>query len=131
MTALILLLRVFSYLFHGLLAVFLLAASGLALSSGTARLSFPMLPWTGDTLIFVLFFGSLAGLLSLLLALGEKTRVLFFLWSLAVAVLLVKGYVFSWYHFAPGEIRFASALLLSAWLAVAGSWPRARRRGAY
>lgn len=131
MKALTLLLRVFSYLFHGLLAAFLLAVSGLALSSGTGKLSFPMLPWTGDTLIFVLFFGSLAGLLALLLALGQKTRVLFFLWSLLVAALLLKGYVFSWYRFAPGEIRTAAWLLPGAALAAAGAWPRVRQRSRY
>jgi hypothetical protein len=117
------LLRIFSYWFHGLLVAFLLAASGLALSSGPGRLSLRMLPWTGDTLIFVLFFGSLFGLLTLILALGGKTPSLFFLWCLAVAVLLMKGYVFSWYHFASGELKIAAGLLLGAWMAVAGSWP--------
>ena len=122
------LLRVFSYVFHGLLVAFLLATSGMALSSGPGRLSFPMLPWTGDTLIFVLFFGSLFGLLTLILALGEKTPALFFLWSLAVAGLLLKGYVFSWYRFAPGEIEIAGGLLVGSWMAVAGAWPRSRWR---
>ena len=128
MKALTLLLRVFSFSYHGLLAAFLLAVSGLALSSGSGRLSFPMLPWTGDTLIFVLFFGSLAGLLTLFLALGEKTPVLFFLWSLVVAALLLKGYVFSWYHFSHGEVRTAAVLLTGACIAAAGAWPRSRRR---
>lgn len=131
MSALRQLLRVFSYVFHGLLAALLLAISGLALSSGAEKLSFPMLPWTGDTLIFVLFFGSLAGLLTLILALGEKTPLLFFLWSLVVAALLLKGYVFSWYHFSPGEIKIAGGLLLGACLAVVGAWPRSRRRSRY
>lgn len=124
------LLRVFSYLFHGLLVAFLLATSGLALSSGPGRLSLGMLPWTGDTLIFVLFFGSLFGLLALILALGGKTRALFFLWNLAVAVLLLKGYVFSWYHFAPGESKIAGGLLAGACLALAGAWPRPPWRSA-
>ncbi len=131
MSALRLPLRVFSYLFHGLLVAFLLATSGMALSSGPGRLNFRMLPWTGDTLIFVLFFGSLFGLLTLILALGDKTPALFFLWSLAVAVLLLKGYVFSWYHFAPGEMKIAGGLLLGACVAVAGAWPRPRWRSGH
>lgn len=126
-----LLVRVFSFLYHGLLTVFLLAVSGLALSSGSQKLDFKMLPWTGDTLVFVLFFGALFGLLTLLLAAGGKTPVLFFLWSLVVAVLLLKGYVFSGYYFAHGEIKTVGGLLLGSWIAVVGAWPRHRRRSAY
>jgi hypothetical protein len=125
-----LLLRVFSYLFHGLLAVFLLAVSGLALSSGPQQLNLKMLPWTGDTLIFVLFFASLFGLLTLILALGGKTPILFFLWSLGVAVLLLKGYAFSGYYFSHGEFKIAAGLLAGAWIAVVGAWPRPRQRRA-
>ena len=66
-----------------------------------------MLPWTGSTLTYVLFFGSLCGLLTVLLALKRKLRALFFLWNLAVTVLLVKGYFLSGYHFAPGEFQTA------------------------
>ncbi len=120
------LLRIFSYWFHGLLVVFLLATSGLALSSGPGRLNLQMLPWTGDTLLFVLFFSSLFGLLTLMLALGGKTPSLFFLWCLAVAVLLAKGYVFSWYHFSQGELKVAGGLLAASWLSVAGTWPQPR-----
>jgi hypothetical protein len=122
------LLRVFSFLFHASLAVCLLAISGLVLSSGPLKLHFPMLPWTGDTLTFTLFFGSLFGLLALLLALGNKLPVLFFLYSLAVAVILLKGYVFSGYYFAHGEVRLAGGLLLASWIAMLGAWPRRRRR---
>lgn len=131
MSALGLVLRAFSVLFHGLLAVLLLAISGLALSSGTQKLSFKMLPWTGDTLIFILFFGALFGLLTLLLALGDRMPALFFLWSLVVAVLLLKGYVFSGYYFAHGEVKTVAGLLLGSWLAVLGAWPRSRRRSGY
>lgn len=129
MSALRLLVRGFSYLFHALLAMFVVTVSGLALSSGPQKLSFKMLPWTGDTLVFVLFFGALFGLLSLLLALGGKTPVLFFLWSLLVAVLLLKGYVFSGYYFAHGELKTAGGLLLGSWIAVVGAWPSRRRSG--
>lgn len=127
MALLRLLLRVFSYLYHAALTIFLLAVSSLALSSGSIRLNLRMLPWTGDTLIFVLFFGSLIGLLTIILALGGRARFLFFLWSLVVAVLLTKGYVFSGYGFAAGEIKTAGYLLLGAWLAVIGAWPPPRR----
>ena len=71
------LLRLFSYLFHGLLALFLIAVSGLALASGAPSLRLDMLPWTGSTLAYVVFAGAALGLVTLLLALGSKWRILF------------------------------------------------------
>lgn len=122
MAALKALIRYFSYLFHGLLALFLLAVSGLALVSGVQNLHLGMLPWTGSTLIYVVFFGSLYGLLSVVLAIRGSWQVLFFLWSLAVAVLLVKGYVFSGYHFSTGEAAKAGYLMLASVIALIGAW---------
>jgi hypothetical protein len=115
-------LRFYSYLFHGLLALFLIAISGLAMASDAPNLHLDMLPWRGSTLLHVLFFGSFAGLLTLILALYGTLRVLFFLWSLIVAVLLVKGYVFSGYRFAPSELKTAAWLMALAWIAVLGAW---------
>lgn len=128
MEALKALLRYFSYLFHGLLALLLLAISGLTLASGATNLHLGMLPWTGSTLIYVVFFGSLAGLISVILAIRGRWRWLFFLWSLAVTVLLVKGYVFSGYHFAPGEARKALYLILASLIALLGAWAAMWRR---
>jgi len=112
----------FSYLFHALLALFLFAVSALALSSGANALHLAMLPWTGPTLTYVLFCGSLFGLLSLLLALTGRLRPLFFLWSLAVTVLLVKGYFLSGYHFGVGEVRTALYLIAGSVIALFGAW---------
>jgi hypothetical protein len=116
------LLRFFSYLFHGILALFLVAVSGLTLLSGGETLHLGMLPWKGSTLTMVVFFGSIFGLVTLLLAMRARLRALFFLWSLGVAVLMVKGYVFGGYHFAPGEARIAGYLMIAAFLALAGAW---------
>ena len=77
------LLRFFSYLFHALLVLFLLAVSGLTLLLGGQSLHLGMLPWTGSTLTRVVFFGSMGGLVALLLAIRGRLRALFFLWSLA------------------------------------------------
>jgi hypothetical protein len=121
------LLRFFSYLFHGILALFLAAVSGLALVAGTHSLRLGMLPWTGSTLTTVVFFGSIGGLLTLLLAMRGRLRALFFLWSLGVAVLMLKGYIFSGYHFAPGEARKAGYLLIATLIALAGAWFQMRR----
>jgi hypothetical protein len=120
--------RFLSYLFHTLLALFLFAISALAWATGAGSLHLDMLPWTGSTLTYVLFFGSLFGLLTILLALKGMLRLLFFLWSLAVTVLLVKGYFFSGYHFAAGEIRTALYLLAGSTLGLIGAWFQMWRR---
>ena len=122
------LMRFLSYLFHTLLALFLFAVSGFAMASGARSLHLDMLPWTGSTLTYVLFCGSLFGLVTILLALKGMLRPLFFLWSLAVTVLLVKGYFLSGYHFAAGEVRTALYLLAASILALFGAWFQMRRR---
>jgi hypothetical protein len=117
-----LIMRYFSLLFHLLLVLFLVAVSGLALASGTPSLNLKMLPWTGTTLSYVLFFGALAGLLIVLLAIRGTLRVLFLLWSLLVAVLLVKGYIFSGYKFHTGEFKTVAYLIVASLIAVLGAW---------
>jgi hypothetical protein len=114
--------RYFGLLFHLLLVLFLIAVSGLALASGTPSLNLKMLPWTGATLTYVLFFGALGGLLIVLLAMRGTLRVLFLLWSLLVAVLLVKGYIFSGYKFHAGEFKTAIYLIVASLIAVLGAW---------
>ena len=128
MEALKALIRCFSYLFHGLLALLLLAISGLTMASGATNLHLGMLPWTGSTLTHVVFFGSLGGLAAAVLAMRGTWRWLFFLWSLAVTVLLVKGYVFSGYHFDSGEARRAGYLILASLLGLIGAWSAMGRR---
>jgi hypothetical protein len=116
------LLRLLSILFHLLLTLFLIGVSGVALLSGTRALQLGMLPWTGSTLVYCVFFGALLGLFTVILAVLGKVRLLFFFWSLAVAVLLVKGYFLSGYRFGPGEAKTALYLTLASLLAIAGAW---------
>ena len=120
----------FSYLFHFLLALILLGFACLALASGPRSLQLGMLPWSGSTLTYVLLGGALFGLFSVALAIAGRWRFLFFLWSLAVAALLTKGYIFSGYRFVNGEWRRAAYLLLAAWIAVLGAGLQLRRRPA-
>jgi hypothetical protein len=115
-------LRLFSYVFHIVLTLFLIAVSALALASGSPTLQLRMLPWSGTTLIYVLFFACLFGLATVILAIIGRVRFLFFLWSVAVAVFLLKGYVFSGYRFIPGEASRALYLIVASWIAVAGAW---------
>jgi uncharacterized membrane protein len=121
------LVRVFSYLFHGLLTLFLLAISVVALSSGQP-LQLEMLPWQGRTLTWWLLGGALAGLVSLILAICRKWRALFFLWTLAVLAIMARGFFFSHYYFAgPPEFHGALYLTGGALIAVFGAWFPVRR----
>lgn len=116
----------FSYLFHLLLALLLLGFAGIALANGSHSLHLEMLPWSGPTLEYILSGGALFDLLSLFLAVTGRLRFLFLLWSVAVAVVLTKGYIFSSYRFGPGELRHVSYLIAAAWVAVAGAAFRLR-----
>jgi peptidoglycan/LPS O-acetylase OafA/YrhL len=120
--------RIFSYIFHLLLGVALVALGFVAWSGGRHTLQIPILPWTGRALTMWVFFGGLAGILITLMAIRRKLRFLFLLWSLAVVVLLVRGYFFSSYHFRPGGFLPALAFVAAAILALAGSVLTLRRR---
>lgn len=116
------LLRLFSYLFHGLLALFLIAVSGLTLASGVPSLRLGMLPWTGATLVWVVLGGSVFGLLTVLLAIAARWRILFLLWSLAVTVLLIRGYIFTGYRFH--SVGLPVCLVVGSLVAIVGAWLR-------
>ena len=119
--------RYYSYLFHLLLALFLLAVSGVALASGSGNLRLGMLPWTGQTLTYAVFFGALAGLIAVFLAMKGSLRILFLLWSAVVVVLLIRGYIFSGYKFQVGEFRTAMYLIVASLIALPGAWFQLRR----
>jgi hypothetical protein len=116
----------FSYLFHLLLALLLLGFAGIAFATGPHSLHLDMLPWSGQSLEYILGGGALFDLLSLFLAVTGRLRFLFVMWSVAAAVVLTKGYIFSSYRFGPGELRYVSYLIAAAWVAVAGASLRLR-----
>jgi hypothetical protein len=116
------LLSFLSYVFHGLLCLILAAMSGLALAAGVQTLQLGMLPWTGSTLLYTMFFGALLGLVTVILAIRGMLRPLFFVWSLVVTILLLKGYIFSGYRFTPGEFRTAIYLIVGSIIALLGAW---------
>jgi hypothetical protein len=123
------LVRIFSYLYHLLLALFLLGVSVVSLLSGGGDLRMPVLPWSGTTLTWALFAGSLAGLASLALAIAGKARVLYVLYALAVFGLMVRGYLLSGFTFASkDDFQFALYLIGGALLAVLGAWSQSRRK---
>ena len=116
------LMRYFAYLFHFVLAVFLILVSGVAITSGVGPLRLGMLPWSGETLNYALLGGALVGLLTVVLAMKGVLRFLFLIWSFLVFVLLVKGYIFSRYMFQPNEFRIAAWLIGGSLLALLGAW---------
>jgi hypothetical protein len=116
------LLRLLSYMFHVLLCVWLFALALLALFAGAPALHLAMLPWTGLTLLYILLFGSLVGLVIVISALSGHARWLFFLWSLVIAGMVIKSYFLSGYHFNPGEAKTALYLTVGSLIALLGSW---------
>lgn len=121
------LMRLFSYLFHGLLTLFLLGISIVALLSGQS-LQLGMLPWQGPALDYWLLFLSIAGLSSVVLAIRRKWRALFFLWSLAVLLIMVQGFFFSHFYFRDTpEFHVAMILIAGAVIALFGAWFQLRR----
>jgi hypothetical protein len=117
-------LRVFSYLYHALLALFLAGVSGLALATTPESLHLDMLPWTGSTLAKTVFLASLFGLVTIVLAIKGSLRFLFFLWALAVAGFMIKGFFFSGFRFEPGAggPKIAGYLIVGSLVALLGAF---------
>ncbi len=122
------LLSFLGYVFHGLLCLILFAMSGLAMAAGAQTLQLGMLPLTGSTLLYAVFFGALFGLVTVILAIQGRVRPLFFVWSLVVMLLLLKGYIFSGYRFSPGEFPMAMCLIVGSMIALIGSWVQMGRK---
>lgn len=114
-------LRGYSYIFEAVLCLMAIAVSGVTLLSGNEELKLGWLPWTGAKLPVWLMLLGLLGLLALAVS---KRRLLFFLFTVFVFGLLVRGFVFSSYAFGDaGEMRSAALLLAGALLATIGAWP--------
>jgi len=117
------LLGLYSYVFHGLFAIFLLGIALISLAGGSATFRFPILPWEGEALAYWLVGLSVTGILLVLLAMKGAMRQVFFFWSLLVLGLVLRGYFFSNYVFVPGTSQLTTALwlLLATLLAVVGA----------
>lgn len=121
--------RIFSYVYHLALGLILLVIGAIALFSSQETLQMPVLPWRDPELTYWLFFGSLAGLASLALAITGKFRLLFRLWTVAVFGLMVYGFFISSYHLGRTATN-AMLLTLGALIAMIGSWTRVKRKRA-
>ena len=106
-------LRVYSYLFHLALCLFLLGMTIIAMMS-TATFKLESLPWTGDELEQWLLWGSLAGLLSIILAVTGIFRYLFPVWALVVVVMMIRGYLLQPYTFGGTDPFYRTLGLIGA-----------------
>lgn len=123
------LLRLYSYLFHLILSLFLL---GIAILSYTSHqpLDLGMLPFTSDRIVSGVFLLGVAGLLATALAITRIFRYLFPVWAAAVLYLMVRGFILSPYRFPDaGAFKTALWLILAAAAAVVGAlWTVLKRR---
>jgi hypothetical protein len=104
------LLRLYSYLFHLILSLFLIGISIVAISSGKA-LTLKMLPWEGDSLNRWIMGLGIVGLICVFLAVTGIFRWIFPLWTLFVFGMMLRGFFLTPYDFG-GESNFKGA----AWL---------------
>lgn len=123
------LLRVFSYLYHLILGLFLLGIGVVALASRSATLQMDMLPWEGDAARNWLIGLGLFGIIAVTLAFTGKLRLLLPIQALAILVLMFWGFFLSRFSF-PSDDSFYSALYLTmgALLAFFGAVSVMRRR---
>jgi len=115
--------KIFSYIYHLVLALFVVGLSLVAFLNSMHNLRLEMLPWTGVALTWWLLALGLAGIIATGLAVKGVLRVVFLVWTVVVLVLMVRGFFFSPYAFGGWEeFRTILLLVLGALLAVVGGW---------
>ena len=123
-------LRLYSYLFHLLLSLFLLGVASIAVISHQL-INMRMLPFAQDTMLRgVLMLGAM-GLLATLLAITKVFKYLFPIWAAVVLYLMIRGFFFSAYTFSNMSMfKNALWLTLAALIALWGAlWVLKVRRG--
>lgn len=115
--------KIYSYLYHLVLALLLAALATVAFATGLHNLRLEMLPWTGTALSWWLLSLGLAGVLCTALAVKGVLRAAFLVWTVAVLALMIRGFFFSPYRFAGWQGFWMILLLVfGALVAVLGGW---------
>ncbi|MEJ7605575.1 MAG: hypothetical protein WKF37_04770 [Bryobacteraceae bacterium] len=106
-------LRLLSYLFHAVLALFMMGIAVVSMSSGQP-LRLDMLPWKGGETSTWLLWAGLFGLLSILLAVTGRVQFLFPLYALGVLSLMVRGFLLQPYTFENKQSFYQVLYLIGA-----------------
>lgn len=123
-----LLFRLYAYLYHLILCLFLFGIGVVAYRSGKT-LNLPMLPWEGETLTESLIGLGIVGVMCIFGAITGWFRWLFPLWTLVVFVMMVRGFFLTSYTFSGGEqFKEVVALIGGAFVAFLASLTLLRRR---
>lgn len=121
-------LRVYSWIFDGILSLLAVGVAVLAAMSRGAELRIAWLPWSGLQLKIWLAALGVVGLTCLIMATSGKLRVPLFLFSLTALFLLTRGLFFTSHSFADvNEAKRAIGLVAATLIAMIGSWPSAPR----
>jgi hypothetical protein len=105
-------LRLYSYLYHFALSLFLFLIAAVALMDGKNNLALPMLPWEGASLTRWLFGLGLIGLIVTFLALTGIFRYAFPFWCLFVVIMMARGFFMSSFYYSGGADQFRGAVWL-------------------
>lgn len=119
------LLRVYSWIFEGLLCLLGIGVSIVSLTVGSSDpVQMDWLPWSGAALPAWLIGLGILGLILVFLAFVGRLRILLFLFAIAVFALLAKGLFFGTHTFEDATgARNALLVVLGAFLALIGAWP--------
>ena len=122
-------LRVYSYVFEGVLSLLAIGVAAVAAASGNSSLHLAWLPFNAESAGSWLIALGLAGLLSVVLAAAGVLRWLLLLFAIASAAILIKGLFLGSYDFGGVEgARNAVFLTAASLLAAFGAVPFQRRR---
>jgi hypothetical protein len=116
--------RLYSYLFHGVLSLVMVVMALVSWLSGAHALDLVLLPWRDEPLRWTLFVGGLVGMTAVWLATRDRAAVFFLGWSVLIFLVLLRGFFFGWVHYVRGpySLNWALLLTLASLLAAGGAW---------
>ncbi len=110
-----LLLTAYANLYHFAVTIFLGGVGFVAWQSGTNSVKLDMLPWTGEELVSWLLRISAIGFVACVLHASGKFPYLLPITSLALAVLMFRGFFWLPFHFeSPEQFYWVIALVAGA-----------------